>query len=86
LFSGRTFKRSIDWLTRVRSRSLILTDALTLDDGDCAVLVRLSGCWAVVFEFALFGCCAVLLVLEFVLLGCSAVRLALAPPTGACWA
>jgi hypothetical protein len=34
------FNRSIDWLTRMRSRSLMLTDALTLEDGDCAVVAR----------------------------------------------
>jgi hypothetical protein len=58
--SGCTFSREIDWVTRVRCWSLILTDALTLVDEDCAVfegwLVDCVGCCAVVF---CEGCCAV---------------------------
>jgi len=52
LVMGCTFSREIAWVTRVRCWSLILTDAFTFVEGDCAVLVGGFAGWA--------GCCAVL--------------------------
>ena len=73
LLRGCTLSREIDWVTRVRCWSLILTEALTLVDCDCALLFVEGACAAL-----LEGDCAVLLVV----VGCAA---ALAPPlVGAC--
>jgi hypothetical protein len=37
LVTGCTFRREIAWVTRVRCWSLILTDACTFAEEDCAV-------------------------------------------------
>ena len=58
LVSGRASTRASDALIRVRCWSLMLTEALPLEPEDCAVLVCVFGCWAVLPEFEVFGVCA----------------------------
>src|SRR3954471_3832916 len=62
----------------------MLTAALTFADGDCAVLLPVAGCCAVVFEVPLAaGCCAV--VFEVPLpAGCCAVVFDVPPAAGCC--
>src|ERR1700712_3179755 len=58
LFSGWTFSRVIDSDTLVRCWSLMLTEAFTLVDEDCAAFVADDGCAVFVADDGCAGCWA----------------------------
>src|SRR3954470_6625223 len=94
LLMGCTLSREIDWDTRVRCWSLILTEAFTFAEGDCAAFVEGDGAVLLGAEdcAALFveGVCAVLLGegvwgASFVEVDCCAEVLAVPLPGACAW-